>query len=145
MKRFTLVAFALVFVLSLIVLTGCKKAPPETALMENMESGEEMPLASPEEIPAAALNEIAAPAPVGKIEVSVPQVGKPTPQQIQTALKNAGLYTGLIDGKIGPKSKKAILDFQTVNNLTADGAVGKKTWAKLQEYLTGPKTIAPKQ
>lgn len=58
-------------------------------------------------------------------------------QQIQTALKNAGLYQGNIDGKLGPKTKKAIQQFQTNNNLKADGKVGPKTWAALQPYLTG--------
>lgn len=59
----------------------------------------------------------------------------PTPEQIQTALKNAGYYTGDIDGKIGPKSKKAIMDFQIDNGLEADGKVGPKTWAKLKVNL----------
>ncbi len=58
-------------------------------------------------------------------------------QQIQTALKNAGLYQGNIDGKLGPKTKKAIEQFQTNNGLKADGKVGPKTWTALQQYLTG--------
>ncbi|OGW83248.1 MAG: hypothetical protein A3C47_02125 [Omnitrophica bacterium RIFCSPHIGHO2_02_FULL_51_18] len=58
-------------------------------------------------------------------------------QQIQTALKNAGLYQGNIDGKIGPRTKKAIEQFQTNNGLKADGKVGPKTWAALEPYLTG--------
>ncbi len=56
-------------------------------------------------------------------------------RQIQTALKNAGFDPGSIDGKIGPKTKKAIKDFQGANGLTADGKVGPKTWAKLSKYL----------
>ena len=58
-------------------------------------------------------------------------------QRIQTALKNAGLYQGAIDGKIGPGSKRAIQEFQTANNLKADGKVGPKTWAALEPYLLG--------
>ena len=58
------------------------------------------------------------------------------PQSVQKALKNAGYYTGSIDGKIGRGSKKAIIEFQTDHNLKADGIVGKKTWSKLQEYLS---------
>jgi murein L,D-transpeptidase YcbB/YkuD len=61
---------------------------------------------------------------------------KPTSEDIQKALKNAGLYTGSIDGKIGPKTKKAIEQFQSTNGLTADGKVGAKTWEKLGVYLT---------
>lgn len=66
--------------------------------------------------------------------VAIPE--KPTPEDIQKALKNAGLYTGTVDGKIGPKTKKAIEEFQSKNGLTADGKVGPKTWEKLKVYLT---------
>ena len=58
-------------------------------------------------------------------------------QQIQTALKNAGIYNGAIDGKIGPASKRAIEEFQRRNNLKADGKVGPKTWAALEQFLSG--------
>ena len=71
-------------------------------------------------------------------ETTAPAVsGLSREQQIQTALKNAGLYQGNIDGKIGPKTKKAIEQFQTNNNLKADGKVGPKTWVAMQQYLTG--------
>jgi len=60
---------------------------------------------------------------------------RPTDIEIQEALKNAGFYQGEIDGKIGPASKKAIEDFQTQNNLVADGKVGPRTWEKLSVYL----------
>ena len=60
---------------------------------------------------------------------------KPTDIEIQTALKNAGFYSGSIDGKIGPKSKKAIEDFQSANGLKVDGKVGAKTWEALGRYL----------
>lgn len=69
--------------------------------------------------------------------VPVPPQGpyKPTGIEIQTALKHAGFYAGSIDGKIGPKSKKAIEDFQTANGLKADGKVGPKTWEALSKHL----------
>lgn len=60
---------------------------------------------------------------------------KPTAIDIQTALQNAGFYTGAIDGKIGPVSKKSIIEFQKANNLVADGKVGPKTWGVLEKYL----------
>lgn len=60
---------------------------------------------------------------------------KPSVENIQKALKNAGVYTGKIDGVLGPKTKKAIESFQKANGLTADGKVGKKTWQKLSSYL----------
>jgi peptidoglycan hydrolase-like protein with peptidoglycan-binding domain len=63
-------------------------------------------------------------------------------QKIQTALKNAGLYTGNIDGKIGPGTRKAVETFQKNNGLKVDGKVGPKTWAALEPYLNGSASAA---
>ena len=63
---------------------------------------------------------------------------KPSNQQIQTALKNAGLYTGLVDGKIGLLTRKAIEEFQKNNGLVVDGKVGPKTWSLLSKHLNIP-------
>ena len=68
--------------------------------------------------------------------------GKPTNKDIQQALKNAGVYAGSVDGNIGPKTKKAIRDFQTKNGLSADGKVGARTWKKLSAYLQQAATSA---
>jgi peptidoglycan hydrolase-like protein with peptidoglycan-binding domain len=141
MKKLTIL-ISVIFVALIISTSGCKKAEQQTALTDT-EAMDEMGITLPEGTQTVTLNEVVAPPAAGeaveKIEVSVQDASKPSPQQIQTCLKNAGLYTGAIDGKIGPKSKKAIKDFQAANGLVADGVVGKKTWAKLQEYLAGPK------
>ncbi|MBI3996943.1 MAG: peptidoglycan-binding protein, partial [Candidatus Omnitrophica bacterium] len=55
---------------------------------------------------------------------------------IQTALKNAGYYSGSIDGKIGSQTKQAIKEFQRTHGLSADGKVGPKTWTPLAQYLS---------
>lgn len=55
---------------------------------------------------------------------------------IQKALKGAGLYDGKIDGKIGSRTKAAIMEFQRQHNLKADGVIGQKTWNELKTYLT---------
>ena len=72
---------------------------------------------------------------------------KPSAKDIQTALKNAGFYIGTVDGKLGPKSKKAVEAFQKANGLTADGKVGPKTWAAMSKYLNAsvgtPASSAP--
>jgi peptidoglycan hydrolase-like protein with peptidoglycan-binding domain len=60
---------------------------------------------------------------------------KPTAVEIQTALKNAGYYTEEIDGKVGPKTKKAVEEFQKANGLQVDGKIGSKTWSALSKYL----------
>ena len=57
-------------------------------------------------------------------------------KQIQKALKSAGFYQGAVDGKIGPKTKDAIIKFQKAHNLKADGIVGKRTAAELNKYLS---------
>lgn len=56
-------------------------------------------------------------------------------RDIQTALSKAGFYTGAVDGKIGPKTKAAIKQFQQARGLKVDGKVGPKTWAELQKFL----------
>ncbi|MEW6008332.1 MAG: peptidoglycan-binding domain-containing protein [Candidatus Omnitrophota bacterium] len=137
MKKITLIVFIL-FAFGIISIAGCQKAEKQTVLNETMESMEGVPPSITEETPPVSLNEVSAVAPTEKIQVSAQGFVMPTPEQIQTALKNAGFYTGTIDGKIGPKSKKAIKDFQSANGLVADGKVGKKTWAKLQAFLVAP-------
>lgn len=56
-------------------------------------------------------------------------------KQIQTALKKAGFYQGKIDGKIGPRTKAAISNFQKAIKLNPDGVVDKRTLAELNKYL----------
>jgi len=58
-----------------------------------------------------------------------------SPRDVQQALKNAGYYTGKIDGKLGNQSKKAIGEFQKDHNLASDGIIGKKTWKELKTFL----------
>lgn len=59
---------------------------------------------------------------------------KPSPREIQQALKNAGFYQGTVDGKLGPMTRQAISEFQRVNGLNPDGVVGRQTWSKLTAY-----------
>lgn len=73
-----------------------------------------------------------------------PAVNKaPTVQEIQTALKNAGLYEGKVDGDLGPKTDRAIRNFQSQNSLKVDGKVGPMTWAKLSSYLSAAPATVP--
>jgi peptidoglycan hydrolase-like protein with peptidoglycan-binding domain len=57
-------------------------------------------------------------------------------RELQKALKAAGVYEGKIDGKVGPKTKAAVVEFQGAHSLKADGVVGQKTWNELKAYLT---------
>lgn len=56
-------------------------------------------------------------------------------EEIQKALKNAGVYSGKIDGKVGSGTKQAIVEFQKDHHLTADGVLGYRTWRLLKSYL----------
>ena len=56
-------------------------------------------------------------------------------KQIQAALKNAKLYFGEVDGKIGPLTRKAIEEFQGMKGLKVDGKVGPVTWREMEPYL----------
>lgn len=58
-------------------------------------------------------------------------------KDIQTCLKNAGFYSGKIDGVKGKQTRKAIREFQEANGLKADGVVGPKTWDSLSKYMSG--------
>ena len=58
-----------------------------------------------------------------------------TDSDIQTALKNAGFYTGVIDGMIGPNTTNSIKEFQKASGLTPDGVAGDKTKSLLIKYL----------
>ena len=44
-------------------------------------------------------------------EIENKETKMPTAKEIQTALKNSGVYKGQIDGQIGPQTKEAIKKF----------------------------------
>ena len=75
------------------------------------------------------------PAPVTTTSTARKSAPEMTKRELQTALKNAGYYDGAIDGKIGPKTRKAITDFQAANRLKVDGVVGPETRAALSRHL----------
>ena len=51
---------------------------------------------------------------------------------LQTILTQMGYDPKAVDGKFGPNTEKAVIQFQEKNGLVKkDGKVGKNTWAKL--------------
>ena len=50
--------------------------------------------------------------------------------------QKVGFYQGVIDGKIEPKTKEAIMKFQKAHDLKVDGIVEKRTSAELNKYLS---------
>ena len=145
MKKFVLLVAA-VFTLS--VLAGCGKKKDESASLEALNGVASENVVSVGDIgadngtvPVIVENAETAPtAPAG--EMAATTSGKPTAKQIQQALKNAGFYTGKVDGNAGPRTKKAIEAFQTQNGLKADGKVGPRTWKLLSAHLNSASEVA---
>ncbi|PAX51214.1 peptidoglycan-binding domain-containing protein [Brunnivagina elsteri] len=59
---------------------------------------------------------------------------------MSSACKNAesfssGFLTGKADGIFGPKTEKAVKNYQLKRGLVADTIVGPKTWSKLTEDI----------
>lgn len=52
---------------------------------------------------------------------------------LQTNLQNRGYYAGKVDGKFGPKTEQAVMDFQKDLGKPVSGSVGPKTWEALQK------------
>lgn len=57
---------------------------------------------------------------------------------LQENLRNAGYFTGKIDGYFGPRTRAAVLGFQADNGLAADGVVGPATWAAFSKAVPPP-------
>ena len=144
-----------IFLISLVAV-GCSKKPTQTAGLSGLgPEGEDkdvvtQTVTSPEsETPQAEPKAVAIPATAQPIQVQAqPQAQIPSPnldrnKQIQTALKNANLYLGEVDGKMGPLTRKAVEEFQKMKGLKADGKVGPATWGELQKYLSAAPSISP--
>ena len=110
-------------------------------------TGQQVAVAAPTQGPAPAEGQI--PAAVGSAADPVPTPSKATTapkgeaartREVQLALKAAGFDPGSTDGRMGPRTRTAIRDFQLAHGLEADGKVGPRTWNKLEPFLTGTQT-----
>ena len=143
MKRFICVVSVLILLVSL---SACRKKQDSLEQMQEPISMESLTIIGSEgQVPVAPEAKSAetkvAPVTPSKAEALLPQsvVSKPVVTDIQAALQNAGFYKGVVDGKSGPLTKKAIVEFQKANGLEPDGKVGPKTWAVLGTYLVKEK------
>lgn len=148
-KSFVLVLAAVLMVVPLAVV-GCKGKVDKEAEMAKMETTEAMapvedvvvtqaPVTEPAATQAISQETIpptAAVPPSADAAMSAGQDKMSRNKEIQAALKAANFYAGNVDGKMGPKTKKAIVEFQKAKGLKADGKVGPKTWSELEKYLT---------
>lgn len=62
--------------------------------------------------------------------LAIGSTGEPV-LDVQSFLKQAGLYTGAIDGVFGAETQAAVEKFQDSKNLTSDGVIGPETWAAM--------------
>ena len=144
MKRFCILAVVLAVA---VCVAGCSKKTESLEDMQQPMSPEDLNRLSTQNetsLPAVGGAAPTAMTPVASVMENaqddmeaLPPSGpyKPLATEIQTALKNAGFYSGSIDGKIGPMTKAAIEAFQKANGLAVDGKVGPKTWQALVKYL----------
>lgn len=57
--------------------------------------------------------------------------------EVQSVLRRMGLDPGAADGEFGPKTQRAVREFQKMFGLTPDGVIGPLTWRILGRYLLG--------
>lgn len=142
MNRLAIIILAALLVMPIAVI-GCKGKPKEVTEVSMMEMQgeagsapmmvqEAQPIEPAQTVASETIPPTASPA-LETRPMPVSSAGRST--DIQLALKNAGFYAGAVDGKIGPKTKKAIMDFQAAKGLKVDGKVGPRTWAELEKYL----------
>ena len=150
MNRSLMLVFAAALMVVPLAVVGCKGKVDKEAEMAKLETTEAMapvedvvvtqsPVTEPSATQAVNQETIPPTAAVPPAADTVTAVGQDKlarNRDIQTALKAANFYTGNIDGKIGPKTKRAIVEFQKAKGLKADGKVGPKTWRELEKYLT---------
>ena len=151
MKRSLILVFAVALMVVPLAVVGCKGKVDKEADVAKLETTEavapvedvvvtQSPVTEPSATQAVSQETIpptAAVPPAADTMTSAAGQGKLSRNKdIQTALKAANFYTGNIDGKIGPKTKRAIVEFQKAKGLKADGKVGSKTWMELEKYLT---------
>jgi cell wall-associated NlpC family hydrolase len=67
----------------------------------------------------------------------------PAVTQIQTGLKDAGYYGGLVDGKFSILTRQAVISFQKAVGLKADGVVEAKTYKALTGKAIPQKAAGP--
>ena len=150
MNRSLMLVFAVALMVVPLAVVGCKVKVDREAEMAKLETTEAMtpledvvvsqsPVTEPAQEQVVSQETIpptAAVPPVADTVTTARQDNLARNKDMQTALKAANFYTGNIDGKIGPKTKRAIVEFQKAKGLKADGRVGPKTWMELEKYLT---------
>lgn len=73
--------------------------------------------------------------PVKKNKITLQTRQPKNVKEMQLALKKAGFNPGPIDGKMGSKTKRALIAFQKSKKLSASGVLDDNTAKELEEYI----------
>lgn len=111
-------------------------APLPTIQIEPIQPQEELAAigAEPGEAPAIQA-QASLPAVSGDPSSNPSQGDQAGVREVQLALRAAGFDPGSSDGRMGPRTRQALRDFQVANGLEADGKVGPRTWTKLEPFF----------
>lgn len=128
----------------IVLLAGCAtsgaRGKDSDGMKARLDSLETQVAALHQRVEEVAVNQSVAATPAGEWAPSTQSAKRLrtrlTARQTQKALMAAGFYKGLIDGKEGPQTKKAVKAFQQAQGLKADGVVGSATSEALSRYLS---------
>lgn len=112
-------------------------APLPTIQIEPIQPQEELAAISVEKTTSAA-TAVSQPMSTSATEAAIPSAPADESirvREIQLALQAAGFDPGSTDGRLGPRTRTAVREFQQANGLHPDGKVGPRTWSKLEPYL----------
>ena len=115
-----------------VALTACTGSEPSRPA--SVAAPVVSPVAEPADVePSESAVPSAAPSPVVTTPAAAPEPAAPTfdVAAAQRTLSDLGYYLGAADGKRGPSFRSAVMAFQKVQGLGADGEVGKGTLAAL--------------
>jgi lipoprotein-anchoring transpeptidase ErfK/SrfK len=115
-----------------LVLTGCQNNGPTQAVVQPSHAAPTVDVATPPAEPTdAPVTASPTPSPSPR-----PQPPSYDVKAVQTRLTGLKYYFGAVDGERGGQFRAAVMAFQKVNGLSADGSVGKMTLAALKTPKT---------
>ena len=112
-----------------LVLTACSDSTPATTTVDAAPVVEvpQVVATEPAELPSVSPEASASASPTGKPKPAAPPAPSYDVAAAQRTLADEGYYLGAADGRRGPAFRSAVMAFQKVHGLGADGVVGAAT------------------